>query len=169
MSFPSEVTCACACVISDAGWILAVTRRGTVDQWGLPGGKMNYGETPLEGAIRETKEETGLDLATHTQPTATISFGLREIDHIYTGPCYLGQRYNDLTPNEFEGADPDFVVTSTYLWKGRTSHLQYQELEEGIMVRWVPFPRLLEGPFGHYNMNLFQEILKRGSKYDWTK
>jgi 8-oxo-dGTP diphosphatase len=33
-----------------------------VSQWSLPGGKMDYGETPEETAIRETKEECGLDI-----------------------------------------------------------------------------------------------------------
>jgi len=30
-------------------------------QWGLPGGFIELGETPSEGAIRELKEETNLD------------------------------------------------------------------------------------------------------------
>ncbi len=32
------------------------------DSWCLPGGKQEYGETILEGAVREVKEETGLDI-----------------------------------------------------------------------------------------------------------
>ena len=32
------------------------------DSWCLPGGKQEYGETILEGAVRETKEETNLDI-----------------------------------------------------------------------------------------------------------
>jgi len=31
-------------------------------KWGLPGGVVEKGETPREGAIRETKEETNLDV-----------------------------------------------------------------------------------------------------------
>ena len=32
------------------------------DSWTLPGGKQEYGETIIECAIRETKEETNLDI-----------------------------------------------------------------------------------------------------------
>jgi len=30
--------------------------------WGLPGGSLEYSETPEEGVIREVREETGLDV-----------------------------------------------------------------------------------------------------------
>jgi len=39
--------------------ILGVSRKDDHDDWGLPGGKVSEGETPVEGAIRELHEETG--------------------------------------------------------------------------------------------------------------
>lgn len=42
--------------------VLAVARRGTTDQWGLPGGKIDADEEPNIAAARELKEETGLDV-----------------------------------------------------------------------------------------------------------
>src|SRR4029077_8536156 len=32
-------------------------------QWALPGGRCDAGETPIQGALRELREELGLDLA----------------------------------------------------------------------------------------------------------
>lgn len=51
-------------VISDDKKILLVQhRKGSRLYWVLPGGRLEYGETFQECAIRELKEETGLDIA----------------------------------------------------------------------------------------------------------
>lgn len=40
----------------------ATTMRAHAGQWALPGGRLEPGETPLEGALRELHEELGLEL-----------------------------------------------------------------------------------------------------------
>lgn len=51
-------------VITDDKKILLVRhRKGTRTYWVLPGGRLEYGETFQECAVRELKEETGLDIA----------------------------------------------------------------------------------------------------------
>lgn len=42
--------------------VLAVTRRGSHTDYGIPGGKLENGESPAEGAARELYEETGLQV-----------------------------------------------------------------------------------------------------------
>lgn len=44
-------------VVNDEGKILVIRRRG---KWDLPKGKLDYDETPEQAAVREVKEECGL-------------------------------------------------------------------------------------------------------------
>jgi ADP-ribose pyrophosphatase YjhB (NUDIX family) len=47
-------------VVNDTGEILLI-RRSDNDNWALPGGAIDLGESVVQAAIRETKEETGID------------------------------------------------------------------------------------------------------------
>jgi len=68
-----------ACVLlpcSQPENILAISRRNDTSQWGIPGGKVDPGETNLSAAVREIAEETGLTLPP-------------ELLHpVYAGVCY---------------------------------------------------------------------------------
>lgn len=48
-----------AAVIDDVGRILLIQRADN-QQWAMPGGAFEVGETPAEGAVREALEETGV-------------------------------------------------------------------------------------------------------------
>ena len=52
----------CAVILDTGGRVLLCHRRD-MDVWNLPGGAVDGGELPTEAAVRETKEETGLDVA----------------------------------------------------------------------------------------------------------
>ena len=51
-----------AIIFDDEHRVLLCHRRD-LDAWNLPGGLVESGELPTEAVIRETKEETGLDIA----------------------------------------------------------------------------------------------------------
>lgn len=60
MSFPVP-TVGVVCLRGDA---VLLIRRGTpprLNQWSLPGGRLEWGETLHAGALRELREETGVE------------------------------------------------------------------------------------------------------------
>jgi ADP-ribose pyrophosphatase YjhB (NUDIX family) len=73
-----------ALVVDDEGAIL-MQRRSDSGNWSLPGGVMDIGETLEQCVIRETKEESGLDieitglLGIYTDPEHIIAYADGEI------------------------------------------------------------------------------------------
>lgn len=59
---------AASAVVANARGEILLQRRSDNDLWSIPGGAMEAGETIRETAIRETREETGLDV----EPTRLI-------------------------------------------------------------------------------------------------
>jgi ADP-ribose pyrophosphatase YjhB (NUDIX family) len=80
----SLVPAASAIVVDDQGRIL-LHRRQDNDMWALPGGKMELGESLADCAIREVKEETGLDVqvvgivGTYTDPKHVFGYDDGEV------------------------------------------------------------------------------------------
>jgi 8-oxo-dGTP pyrophosphatase MutT (NUDIX family) len=50
-------------VVNDAGEILMI-RRSDNDNWAVPGGAIDLGESVAQAAVRETREESGIDCET---------------------------------------------------------------------------------------------------------
>lgn len=56
---PTPFPCSDGAVIDETGKILLI-RRADNGLWAMPGGALDVGETPAEGAVREVLEETGV-------------------------------------------------------------------------------------------------------------
>lgn len=80
----SIVPAASAIVVNDEGKILLQKRKDN-DLWALPGGAMEVGESIADTVIRETKEETGLDVipeyvvGIYTDPKHIVAFSDGEV------------------------------------------------------------------------------------------
>jgi 8-oxo-dGTP diphosphatase len=71
----------------DKSKVLGVSRKDDSTLFGLPGGKVDVGESTEEGMIREVKEETGLDIK------SSIPIFVRE-DGEYVAIVYMVTEYS---------------------------------------------------------------------------
>ncbi|MEU4563765.1 NUDIX domain-containing protein [Actinoplanes sp. NPDC023936] len=111
----SVVPSANAVVVNDDGEILLI-RRSDNDNWALPGGGMDLGESLPDTAVRETLEETGIDV----EVTGLVG--------IYTDP-----RHVILYTSNNEARQEFSVVFTARPIGGRPT-----PSSESTEVRWVP-------------------------------
>lgn len=119
---------------------LSVSRRGNSSQWGLPGGKVDPGESNAGALERELKEETGIS----SVPTS--------FEPLFCGLC----------PGEV-----DYWVT-TYIWTD-VDAIKDSELvpEEGLSISWKTEKELCDpsiSPFADYNRRIFTALNERNKQ-----
>jgi 8-oxo-dGTP pyrophosphatase MutT (NUDIX family) len=102
-------------VVNDAGEILMI-RRSDNDNWAVPGGAIDLGESMVQAAVRETREETGIDC----QITGLVG--------IYTDPKHVILYTSD------GEARQEFSILLTAAPTGG----QPTPSSESSEVRWVP-------------------------------
>lgn len=91
----SLVPAASTIVVDGSGRILLQRRRDN-DMWALPGGVMHIGESLPDCAIRETREETGLDVeiigivGTYTNPRHVFAYDDGEVRQEFS-ICFLAR------------------------------------------------------------------------------
>ncbi len=74
----------------DSGRVLVVRTTYLGPGWMLPGGRIERGETPHDGAARETQEETGLSVIVERLVLVDARRG-RDVSFVYAGRVVGGE------------------------------------------------------------------------------
>jgi ADP-ribose pyrophosphatase YjhB (NUDIX family) len=106
-------------VVNDAGEILLI-RRSDNDNWALPGGGIDLGESLTQAAVRETREESGIDCE------------ITGLSGIYTDPAHVIL----YTSNGEARQEFSIVLTARPIGGQPTPSTETSE------VRWVPLAEI---------------------------
>lgn len=121
----------CGCIIIQNKKVLLVYEKGR-NFWGFPKGHVEDGETELETALREVKEEVGLDVEINEEKRYVLNYIIRdEIDK----------------------------TTVLYLAKPKSEEITMQE-SEIENVKWCDFNEALDTLTFDNWKELFREVMK---------
>ncbi len=87
---PNSIRPAAAVALFDSGGNILLLRRKDNDKWTMPGGTLDFGESLTYCAIREVREETGLQtritglIGTYTDPHILIAYSDGEVRQEFT-------------------------------------------------------------------------------------
>ena len=111
----NSIVPAASVVAFDAEGRILLQRRSDNDQWALPGGAMQPGETIAATAVRETREETNIEVEVtglvgiYTSPRHVIAYQDGEVRQEFN-VCFRGQaRPGGLRPSS-ESVEVRFVA-----------------------------------------------------------
>lgn len=116
---PNSMVVATSAVIVDEDRRILLQRRADSGNWALPGGAMELHESLTDSVVRETKEETGLDIrvvglvGTYTDPGHIIAYTNGEVRRqfciCYTAEVIGGELRPSSESTALEFVNPDHL------------------------------------------------------------
>ncbi|MBS2554081.1 NUDIX domain-containing protein [Catenulispora sp. NL8] len=116
---PNSLVVATSTVVTDAAGRVLLLRRTDSGNWALPGGTMELGESLTQCAVREAREETGLEVeitglvGTYSDPRHVIAYSDGEVRQQFN-ICYTAKAVGgEMTPSD-ESTALEFVAPSAF-------------------------------------------------------
>lgn len=132
--------------------ILVIFHR-KLNKWMVPGGHVEETENPMECAIREVKEETGIDI----RPISLLHRELLNADSTWIlAPEYLFEQIIPATPRQEQHIHIDCV----YLGLALNTDLRGNEKEVGG-VRWMPLDEMYDLDMFDGTRKVIQDVVRR--------
>ncbi|MET8092106.1 NUDIX domain-containing protein [Micromonospora sp. NPDC005220] len=111
---PNSIVVAVTVFVQDDQGLVLLIQRTDNGLWALPGGAQDFGEYIAETAVRETREETGIDVE------------VIGVVGIYTNPNHV-----------VEYSDGEVRQQFSILFRGRNVGGRLTTSDESLAVRWV--------------------------------
>lgn len=126
-------------VENDKGEILMI-RRTDNDNWALPGGAIDLGESVTKAAIRETKEETGIDV----EITGLVGI-YSDPQHVikYTSNNEVRQEFSILLKARFLGGRKRLSCESSAVEWVKVDQIATRKVDQSMRKRLNSF---MQGP-----------------------
>lgn len=112
---PNSIVPACTVVTRNAAGSVLLIRRTDNQLWALPGGAMEFGESVSQTAVREVREETGLDVeiiglvGIYTDPHHLVEFSDGEVRQQFS-ICFTAELAGGVIATSEESSEVRFVA-----------------------------------------------------------
>jgi 8-oxo-dGTP pyrophosphatase MutT (NUDIX family) len=137
---PNSLKPAASAVITNERGEILMQRRADNDLWALPGGTMDLGESIAQTAVREVREETGLDVE------------ISGLVGVYTDPRHL-----------IEYSDGEVRQQFNICFTARVRGGELARSDESTDLRWVPAGALDNLAIHHTTKLRLQHFLEKRS------
>ncbi|MED7950423.1 NUDIX hydrolase [Streptomyces sp. BE303] len=143
-------------VTDPAGRILQMRSAAATAVWDFPGGMVEHGESPFDAAVREAREELGLDLAAenpqvlrrrlvsvvHTQ--ADADYPVPVVGHVFDGGTLTAEQQARIRLDPAEHTE--FRFETAHDWRHHMDLGHYQRLRQVLRAHRCGRPLYLQRP-----------------------
>ncbi|MFG2907641.1 NUDIX domain-containing protein [Kitasatospora sp. NPDC048286] len=147
----------CFLVTDPQGRVLGLRSTIDPDVWNFPGGNVEHGETPFATALREAREELGLDLAAENpeivarrrlvaviHEQAGAEQPVPACGHVFDGGVLTAEQQARIRLDPSEHTE--FRFETAHDWRSRMTPARYQRLRQVLRAHRCGVPLYLERP-----------------------